>query len=99
MGSVAIVIYGESGLEIYMADGKKKWVNLGSAGIGGGPSYHGGPTSNVVGEGESGSMIIHDDITSNEVGTGAADHMIVHDGAATEPTADIGQADNMVLSA
>lgn len=97
MGSVAIVIHGNTGLEIYMADSHKQWVSLGVMNSGG--AISGGPESNVVGEGESGHMIIHDDVTSNEVGTGTADHMIVHDGAATEPTADIGQADNMVLSA
>lgn len=97
MGSVAIVIHGDTGLEIYMADSHKQWVSLGVMNSGG--AISGGPESNVVGEGQSGHMIIHDDVTSNEVGTGTADHMIVHDGAATEPTADIGQADNMVLSA
>jgi len=44
-----------------MANSKKEWINLGSAGNGGGNSS--GPASNVVGEGAAGSMIIHDDIT------------------------------------
>lgn len=96
MGSVAIVIQGDSGFEVYMANSKKEWINLGSLGGGSGSS---GPTSNVVGEGAAGSMIIHDDVTSNEVGTGTAGHMIIHDGDATAPTVDIGQADSMVLSA
>ncbi len=96
MGSVAIIIQGDSGFEVYMANSKKEWINLGTLG---GSSANSGPTSNVVGEGAAGSMIIHDDITSNEVGTGAAGHMIIHDGDATIPTADIGQADSMVLSA
>ena len=30
MGSVAIVISGDSGLEVYMANGQKQWINLGS---------------------------------------------------------------------
>ena len=96
MGSVAIVIQGDSGFEVYMANSKKEWINLGAIGSSG--SGVGGPTSNVVGEGEAGSMVIHDDITSNEVGTGAAGHMIIHDGDVTSPTTDIGQADSMVLS-
>ena len=96
LGSVAIVIQGDSGLEVYMANSKKEWINLGSAGNGGGNS---GPTSNVVGDGAAGSMIIHDDITMNEAGTGAAGHMIIHDGDTVLPTADVGQADSMVLSA
>ena len=32
LGSVAIVIRGSAGLEVYIADGQKQWVNLGSAG-------------------------------------------------------------------
>lgn len=77
MGSVAIVIYGESGLEVYMADGKKQWVNLGSASMNGGGSAS-GPESNVVGEGESGHMIIHDgEAASNLADTGQADSMIL----------------------
>lgn len=96
MGSVAIVIQGDSGFEVYMANSKKEWINLGSL-SGGSSGDATGPTSNVVGEGEAGSMIIHDDITSNEVGTGAADHMIIHDGDISAPTVDIGQADSMVL--
>ena len=76
MGSVAIVIQGDSGFEVYMANSKKEWINLGS--LSGGSGSATGPTSNVVGEGEAGSMIIHD-------------------GEAAEPTADVGQADSMVL--
>lgn len=98
MGSVAIVIQGDSGFEVYMANSKKEWINLGSLG-GDSGSGSSGPTSNVVGEGAAGSMIIHDDVTSNEVGTGTAGHMIIHDGDVTAPTVDIGQADSMVLSA
>ena len=77
MGSVAIVIQGDSGFEVYMANSKKEWINLGSLGDSS-DSGTTGPTSNVVGEGEAGSMIIHD-------------------GEAAEPTADVGQADSMVL--
>ena len=58
------------------SDDKKEWINLGSAG--GSSDANSGPSSNVVGEGEAGSMIIHD-------------------GEAAEPTADVGQADSMVL--
>lgn len=76
MGSVAIVIQGDSGFEVYMANSKKEWINLGS--LGGGSNMNSGPTSNVVGEGAAGSMIIHD-------------------GEAAAPTADVGQADSMVL--
>lgn len=75
MGSVAIVIQGDGGFEVYMANSKKEWINLGSLG----GSSAGGPSSNVVGEGAAGSMIIHD-------------------GDTTAPTADVGQADSMVLS-
>lgn len=58
LGSVAIVIKGESGLEVYIADGQRQWVNLGSAGE---PSNNAsGPSSNVVGQGTSGHMIVHD---------------------------------------
>ena len=32
MGSVAIVIQGDSGLEVYMANSKKEWINLGTSG-------------------------------------------------------------------
>ena len=28
MGSVAIVIQGDSGFEVYMANGQKQWINL-----------------------------------------------------------------------
>ena len=59
MGSVAIIIQGDSGFEVYMANSKKEWVNLGSLG-GSGSGATSGPTSNVVGEGAAGSMIIHD---------------------------------------
>ena len=76
MGSVAIVIQGDSGFEVYMANSKKEWINLGS--LGGGSNTNSGPTSNIVGEGAAGSMIIHD-------------------GEAAAPTADVGQADSMVL--
>lgn len=76
IGSVAIVIEGDSGFEVYMANSKKEWINLGSAG--GSSDVNSGPSSNVVGEGAAGSMIIHD-------------------GEAAEPTADVGQADTMVL--
>lgn len=31
-GSVAIVIQGDSGLEVYMANSKKEWINLGTSG-------------------------------------------------------------------
>ena len=32
LGSVAIVIQGDSGLEVYMANSEKEWVNLGTSG-------------------------------------------------------------------
>ena len=31
MGSVAIIIHGDTGFEIYMADGNKQWVSLDGA--------------------------------------------------------------------
>lgn len=31
LGSVAIVIQGDSGLEVYMANSEKEWVNLASS--------------------------------------------------------------------
>ena len=75
MGSVAIVIQGDSGFEVYMANSQKEWINLGSMG---GSSTNSGPSSNVVGEGEAGSMIIHDgDAASDEVDKGQADSMVL----------------------
>ena len=85
MGSVAIVIRDNSGLKVYMAKNKKKWINLGLFSGSSDSGTNSGPSSNVVGEGAAGSMIIHD----NEQ-TG--------DNTATAPTVDIGQADSMVLS-
>lgn len=76
LGSVAIVLQGSGGLEVYMANSQKEWINLGSAS--GGSDTNSGASSNVVGEGAAGSMIIHD-------------------GEAAKPTADVGQADSMVL--
>ena len=76
LGSVAIVLQGSTGFEVYMANSQKEWINLGSAG--GGSDTNSGASSNVVGEGAAGSMIIHD-------------------GEAAAPTADVGQADSMVL--
>lgn len=76
MGSVAIVIQGDSGFEVYMANSKKEWINLGSlSGDSGGAT---GPTSNVVGEGEAGSMIIHDgEAAEPTVDVGQADSMVL----------------------
>lgn len=84
MGSVAIVIQGDSGFEVYMANSKKEWINLGSLGGGSGSGTNSGPTSNVVGQGEAGSMIIHDNEQTS-------------DNTAAAPTVDVGQADSMVL--
>ena len=76
MGSVAIVIQGDSGFEVYMANSKKEWINLGS--LSGGSGGATGPTSNVVGEGEAGSMIIHDgDAAEPTVDVGQADSMVL----------------------
>ncbi len=78
MGSVAIVIEGDSGFEVYMANSKKEWINLGSLGGGSGPGANSGPTSNVVGEGAAGSMIIHDgDTAAPTVDVGQADSMVL----------------------
>jgi hypothetical protein len=75
LGSIAIVIQGDSGFEVYMANSKKEWVNLGAVG---GSSNNGGPTSNVVGEGEAGSMIIHDgEATQPTTDIGQADSMVL----------------------
>ena len=75
MGSVAIVIQGDSGFEVYMANSQKEWINLGSMG---GSSTNSGPSSNVVGEGEAGSMIIHDgDTSAPTVDVGQADSMVL----------------------
>ena len=75
MGSVAIVIQGDNGFEVYMANSKKEWINLGSLGGGSGSS---GPTSNVVGQGEAGAMIIHDgDTAAPTVDVGQADSMVL----------------------
>lgn len=76
MGSVAIVIQGDSGLEVYMANSKKEWINLGTSG----DSSTSGPSSNIVGEGTADHMIIHDDndeAASDEVDKGQADSMIL----------------------
>lgn len=76
LGSVAIVIQGDSGFEVYMANSKKEWINLGA--IGGSDSGTSGPTSNVVGEGEAGSMIIHDgEAASPTTDVGQADSMVL----------------------
>ena len=76
MGSVAIIISGDSGFEVYMANSKKEWINLGS--VGSGSDSNSGPSSNVVGEGAAGSMIIHDgEAASDEVEVGEADTMIL----------------------
>ena len=75
MGSVAIVIQGDSGFEVYMANSQKEWINLGSMG---GSSTNSGPSSNVVGDGEAGSMIIHDgDTSAPTVDVGQADSMVL----------------------
>ena len=60
LGSTAIVLKGDNGLEVFMATSSKEWIGLGA--IGG--NANSGPTSNVVGEGAAGSMIIHDDDAS-----------------------------------
>lgn len=74
IGSVAIVIEGDSGFEVYMANSQKRWINLGT--LGGGSNH--GPTSNVVGEGAAGSMIINDGNTSSPtVDIGQADSMVL----------------------
>ena len=76
MGSVAIVIHGETGLEIYMADSQRQWISLGVMNSGG--TISSGPESNIVGEGESGYMIIHDgEAASNLADAGQADSMIL----------------------
>lgn len=76
MGSVAIVIQGDSGFEVYMANSKKEWVNLGA--MGSGSNANSGPTSNIVGEGAAGSMIIHDgEAASDEIDKGQADSMVL----------------------
>lgn len=103
MGSVAIVIRGESGFEVYMANSQKEWINLGSIGdSNGNNSNHNtisGEESNIVGEGTADHMIINDSqaASSNIVGDGTTGHMIINDDAATVPTTDVGQADMMVL--
>ncbi len=75
IGSVAIVIQGDSGLEVYMANSEKEWINLGSASIG---SSKTGPKSNIVGEGQSGYMIIHDGAASSDkADEGQADSMVL----------------------
>ena len=75
IGSIAIVIQGEAGFEVYMANSKKQWINISG---GGSSSETSGPTSNVVGEGEAGSMIIHDgEAASDEIDKGQADSMVL----------------------
>ena len=46
MGSVAIVIQGNSGFEVYMANSKKEWINLGSLDDDSSSDTDSGPTSN-----------------------------------------------------
>ena len=53
MGSVAVIIQGDSGFEVYIANSKKEWINLGA--LDNGSETTNGPTSNVVGEGAAGS--------------------------------------------
>ena len=82
LGSVAIVLQGSSGLEVYMANSKKEWINLGSSGGGSGnsDSTTNKQESNIVGEGTADHMIIHDDTNeaaSDEVDKGQADSMVL----------------------
>jgi len=74
MGSVAIIIQGDSGFEVYMANSKKEWINLGTAGS----DTEDPKESNVVGEGAAGYMVIHDgDAASDEVDKGQADSTVL----------------------
>lgn len=77
LGSVAIVLQGQTGLEIYMANSKKEWISLGAMSSGNGAASS-GPESNVVGEGQSGHMIIHDgEAASDLADKGQADSMVL----------------------
>ena len=78
MGSVAIVISGESGFEVYMANSQKKWINLGSVGSDSGSQTNNEAENNIVGQGTAGHMIIHDgDAASDKVDKGQADSMVL----------------------
>jgi len=53
LGSVAIILEGNAGFEVYMANSKKQWISLGA---GGGSS--GGAASPVVDQGQADSMVL-----------------------------------------
>ena len=73
MGSVAIIIQGEGGFEVYIANSMKEWINIGTMGGGTGSA-----SSNIVGQGTADHMIIHDgDAASDEVDKGQADSMVL----------------------
>lgn len=77
MGSVAIIIQGTTGFEVYMANGERKWINLGTVSSNGGNSNP--EESNIVGQGTADHMIIHDDEGSNsqeENNSNENDHII-----------------------
>ena len=55
MGSVAIVIQGDSGFEVYMANSKKEWIMLS-----GGGSNNNSKSSPTVDQGTADNMILQE---------------------------------------
>lgn len=56
IGSVAIVIQGDSGFEVYMANSQKEWINLGAVS---GDSNN-GANSPKVDQGQADSMVLQE---------------------------------------
>lgn len=52
LGSVAVIIHGDAGLEIYIADSDKQWVNLSGA------SENDEASSPQVDQGQADSMVL-----------------------------------------
>lgn len=57
IGSIAIVIQGEAGFEVYMANSQKQWINIGSAG---GGSSSNDETSPITDQGTADNMILQE---------------------------------------
>ena len=56
MGSIAIVISGDSGFEVYMANSQKQWISIGSGGSSN--SEETAASSPTVDQGQADSMVL-----------------------------------------
>lgn len=59
MGSVAIVIEGSAGFEVYMANSQKKWINIGSSGSSS-SDEDSSASSPTVDKGQADSMVLQE---------------------------------------